>query len=495
MLFRYSVFGSFARGSIDTACVTNLLELAHQTQLEKAIAALFSGEMLNFTEKRPVLHMAMRNPDLAPEDERHEVLDTASRLRQFAQSVRSGQQTGSTGKPFERVINIGIGGSDLGPRFVHHALATHATGPTVRFVSNIDPSDLNWALSGANPETTLFIISSKSFSTPETLANAIAAREWLQAALGTQAEISAHFAGVSNAVRAAAEFGVPADRLFALPEWVGGRYSLWSAIGLPLLIAYDEATVDALHAGAHAMDEHFASTPLQHNLPVMLGLVDLWNASFLNIESVAVLPYSNALQHLPSWLQQLEMESNGKHCLRDGSRSECHTSPIVWGGTGTNGQHAFHQLFYQGTRRVALEFVTIAPGDDPRERALFESALAQAAALTKGRDLDTSRATLKERGFDQQSIDQIAPHLVCAGNQPSTTFLLSTLDAFQLGQLLALYEHKVFVQGWIWGINSFDQYGVELGKEMARALANPTQKVDPATRRLLSAARQMQLSS
>ncbi len=482
------LLADFSRQLVDQHLLSMLFDLARQTHLELAIKAVFAGDHLNFTENRAVLHMAMRDFSLVPQSERTTISENDTRLRRFAEAVRQGRQLGATGKPFDRVINLGIGGSDLGPRLVHHALGSHVDGVDVRFVANVDPAELASALDGANPETTLFIISSKSFATPETLSNALAAREWVGSFLGEGVSVSAHFAAVSNAVDSATEFGIRADQLFALPEWVGGRYSLWSAIGLPLLISLGDSTVDALHAGARAMDQHFATSPIAHNLPVRMALLGLWNTSFLDIESLALLPYAHGLQHLPAWLQQLEMESNGKHCLHDGSTSQCQTSPIVWGGTGTNGQHAFHQLLYQGTRRVALDFITIAPGDDAREQALFESALAQAAALAKGRDLATARATLNANGSDHDQVDKLAPHLVCRGNQPSTTLMLPKLDAFQLGQLLALYEHKIFVQGWIWGINSFDQYGVELGKEMARALNSGDQIIDIATRRLLEAA-------
>jgi glucose-6-phosphate isomerase len=342
----------------------------------------------------------------------------------------------------------------------------------VDFVANVDPRELDTVLARADAASTLFVVSSKSFNTPETLANAEAARQWLAAQLGEGIDISAHFAAVSNASEAAAAFGIRPDRIFPLPDWVGGRYSVWSAIGLPLLVAIGGMFDDFL-VGGRIMDDHFRLTPFEQNLPVWVGLMGLWNSSFLGIQSVAALPYAHGLRSFPGWLQQLEMESNGKRALRDGSCTETNTAPIVWGSAGTLGQHAFHQLLYQGTRRVALDFIIpVGEEGNTRQRILVDNAIAQAAALMAGRDLDAARAALARRSLPAAEIERLAPHLVSEGNQPSTTVMMPRLDAFHLGALLALYEHKVFVQGWIWGINPFDQYGVEQGKEIARALAS-----------------------
>ncbi|WP_230976170.1 glucose-6-phosphate isomerase [Pseudothauera nasutitermitis] len=464
----------FSRQRLDAETLDDLLALAAEARLGDGIAALFGGQAVNHTEGRAALHMALRRGCRVPAADADELARTATRMREFARQLRNGELRGASGEAIRRVVNLGIGGSDLGPRMAAEALAGPAasTPVEVRFVANIDPRELDEALAGARAEETLFIVSSKSFTTAETLANAHAARTWLRATLGEATPLDAHFLAVSNATGAAAAFGIPADRVLPMPEWVGGRYSVWSAIGLPLLIALGEDGFDALLAGAREMDEHFRNAPLTANLPVLMGLVGLWNADFIGASTLAVLPYAHGLRNFPAWLQQLEMESNGKRALRDGTFTAVATSPVVWGGAGTVGQHAFHQLFYQGTHCVPVDFIVTAGKGDARRQALADNALAQAAALTHGRSLDEARAALRARGLPPAEIERLAPHLEIPGNQPSTTVLLADLDPASLGRLMALYEHKVFVQGWIWGINSFDQYGVELGKEMARRLAD-----------------------
>ncbi|MDR2032029.1 MAG: glucose-6-phosphate isomerase [Azoarcus sp.] len=454
---------------LDDGVLVDLFRLAREARLDDGIRRLFAGEAVNFTENRAAAHMAMRGGCPPPPGDGG---DTRA-LRAFVLALRRGALTGGGGKPLRRLINLGIGGSDLGPRLAVEALATPGddSAPQVDFVANIDPRELDAVLVRADAATTLFVVSSKSFGTEETLANAEAARRWLRAMLGERADLGAHFAAVSNAAAAATAFGILPERIFPLPEWIGGRYSVWSATGLPLLAAIGETAFDTFLAGGRAMDEHFRSAPFERNLPVRLGLCGLWNASFLHIPSLAALPYAHGLRSFPAWLQQLEMESNGKRTLRDGHPSEAATAPIVWGGTGTVGQHTFHQLLYQGTHAAALDFIVPVGDDEARQRALVDNAFAQAAALMAGRDLDAARAALARRGLSAAEIERLAPHLTSAGGQPSTTLLLPRLDAFHLGVLLALYEHKVFVEGWIWGINPFDQYGVELGKDMARALA------------------------
>jgi glucose-6-phosphate isomerase len=483
----------FSRHALDDAALDSLFELADQSGLRSAIEDLFSGARLNFTEDRAALHMAMRGSCPIPDADADNVRTTAQRMRAFARGLRNQKLTGATGRPFQRVISLGIGGSDLGPRMAVEALSRFSERrPAVSFVANIDPLELDEALIDANPHTTLFIISSKSFTTAETLANAHAARNWLTAALGEGADASAHFAAVSNAPAAAAAFGIAPERIFTLPEWIGGRYSVWSAIGLSLMIAIGESAFDRFQEGARSMDVHFRTAGFRENLPVTMALVGIWNTDFLGIESLAVLPYAHGLRNFPAWLQQLEMESNGKRCLRDGSTSNVATAPIVWGGVGTVGQHAFHQLFYQGMRRVALDFIVPAGSTDNGQRALLENALAQAAALMAGRDLAAARANLRHKNLSDPEIERLAPHLVCPGNQPSTTLLLPEIEPYTLGQLLALYEHKVFAQGWIWGINSFDQFGVELGKEMARSIAAPHGEAhDVSTDGLMAAAERL----
>lgn len=461
----------FSKQCIDDSTFAALCELAEQCGLRQGIAALFAGDLLNNTERRAALHMAMRNGAALPSDGAAAVRDNLERVDAFADAVRTGQLRGATGETIDTVVNIGIGGSDLGPRMAVEALTGLQASPVaLHFVANIDPDDLDQTLAGLNPARTLFIVSSKSFSTLETLTNASRAKAWLHAELGEQADIGRHFAAVSNAGHSATAFGLPAERVFSLPEWVGGRYSVWSAIGLPLRIALGKEQHAAFLAGARNIDEHFRSAPFAANLPVLLALLSIWNTALLDIPSLAVLPYAHRLRRLPDYLQQLEMESNGKRVRRDGSPVGCATSPVLWGGVGTLGQHAFHQLLYQGTQRVALDFIVPIGPDSPARRALVSNALGQAAALMLGRTQDQAAALLRARGTSEAETARLAPHLVCPGNQPSNTLLLPQLDPYTLGQLLALYEHKVFAAGWMLGINSFDQYGVELGKEMARAL-------------------------
>lgn len=483
----------FSRHAVDEAALGSLTQLAEQSGLQDAIEALFNGAHLNFTENRAALHMAARGSCPIPDGDADAVRATGERLRAFARALRSGKVTGATGRPIRRVINLGIGGSDLGPRMAVEALSRlRGHGPAVSFVANIDPLELDEALVGADPHTTLFIVSSKSFTTAETLANAHAARDWLVAALGADVDTSVHFAAVSNAPAAAAAFGIASERVFALPEWIGGRYSIWSTIGLPLMIAVGESAFDRFLEGGRSMDLHFRGSDFRQNIPVIMALLGIWNTDCLGIESLAVLPYAHGLRSFPAWLQQLEMESNGKRCLRDGTTSRVATAPIVWGGVGTVGQHAFHQLLYQGTRRVALEFIVPVGAGDTRGQILVENAFAQAAALMDGRDLAAAREILQARNVPDGEIERLAPHMVCPGNQPSTTLLLPDLNPYTLGQLLALYEHKVFAQGWIWGINSFDQFGVELGKEMARRIAGPHAGTrDASTDGLMAAAERL----
>lgn len=487
----------FSKQRLDAPALAELVTLARSSGLEDGIRRLFGAEQLNFTEGRAALHMALRGGCPAPAGE--DVTRYFRSARSFARALREGGVKGATGKTIEQIINLGIGGSDLGPRMVYEALTPAQRPLRLAFVANIDPRELDEALASADPERTLFIVSSKSFGTAETLANATAARTWLAQRLpaGTDDRaLSAHFAAVSNAVDSAVAFGIAPERVFPLPEWVGGRYSVWSGIGLPLLIALGEASFDAFLAGGRDMDRHFHDSHLADNLPVLMGLVGLWNADFLGHETLAVLPYAHGLRNFAAWLQQLEMESNGKRTLRDGSVSAVATSPIVWGGTGTVGQHAFHQLFYQGTRTVPMDFIVPVGEDDPRQHGLIDNAFAQAAALMAGRDIDTARAALRQKGLPAVEVERLAPHLVCPGNQPSTTVLMPQLDAYHLGLLLALYEHKIFVQGWIWGINSFDQYGVELGKEMARALAaGDNGNQDGSTAGLMAAAAALRAAS
>ena len=455
-----------------------LLDLANARHLRAGIDAMAAGDAINTTERRAALHIALRARHDAPcrvngQNVMPEVLATREKVAAFAHALAGGEIKGATGKAITHVVNLGIGGSDLGPRMAAKAMAEGgAEKVQVSFVSSPDPLDLALALEGANAEETMFIVSSKSFSTAETLANAKAARAWLQAALPAKANWQAHFAAITNHLSAAAAFGIAAERCFAIPEWVGGRFSLWSAIGLPLAAAFGMTRFDALLAGARDMDEHFLSAPFEQNLPVLMALIGLWNIDFLNISSLGVLPYRHALRHLPAYLQQLEMESNGKSVTHAGQPVGAATAPVIWGCAGPLGQHAFHQLFFQGNQAVAIDFVVPVDAADDAHQLMVTQSLAQSASLARGKTLTEASAELHGRGLSEQDVATLAPHLACAGNVPSTTLMLPGLSPYTLGQLLALYEHKVFAQGWLWGVNSFDQFGVEYGKTMARDIAS-----------------------
>jgi len=442
----------YSKHRVTRATLGLLVDLARQAQVEAWRARMFAGEHINATEDRAVLHVALRATQAAfpaGADVMPLVRAARERMRAFSDAVREGRLLGHSGKPMRTVINIGIGGSDLGPRMLTQALWRHADAPqAVHFVANADPDDLARALAQAEPATTLFIVASKTFTTGETLGNARLARAWLLEGLKDEAAVTKHFAAATANVKAAGEFGIAPELCFPLWDWVGGRYSVWSSVGLPVAIAIGMDRFEQLLAGARAMDEHFLAAPLETNMPVLLALLGIWYANFFAAATHAVLPYAEALRELPAYLQQLEMESNGKSVDRDGGRVDYATAPVIWGSVGTNSQHAFHQLLHQGTQLIPCDFLVPAA----TTAAAAENALAQAAALMAGRD-----SGLPYRRFE--------------GNRPSSTIMFKTLDPHTMGQLLALYEHKVFVQGIIWNINSFDQWGVELGKEIARTLA------------------------
>lgn len=471
----------------DVEVCKRLLALARAVHLPEGIEALFSGAEVNFTERRPALHMACRGGAEIPPSDRAQFTATEERLESFVTAFHAGALRGATGAPLGHVVNLGIGGSDLGPRLACEALS-HLEPPRhgVRFVANLDPSDFTSTVRGLEAARTLFVVSSKSFGTAETLANLERARTWLAQELGTH-ETAAHFLAVTSNPDKAQALGFGPDRILWLPPWVGGRYSLWSAVGLPVALAFGWERFLELRAGARRMDEHFRTAPLERNLPVWLGVLGLWNASLLDVPSCAVLPYDQGLACFPAWLQQLEMESNGKRCRRDGSLVPYSTATVVWGMNGTLGQHAFHQLFYQGTRRITLEFIVPLPRPlDAGRRALAQHALAQAGALLLGRTRDEARAALRAQGLPPSEIEALAPHHEIPGNRPSSVLLTDGWDAGVLGELLAAHEHATFVRGWIWGIDPFDQYGVELGKELARTLAagGTLADFDPSTRAL-----------
>jgi glucose-6-phosphate isomerase len=398
------------------------------------------------------------------------VLDAMSA---FADAVRSGKAMGATGKAITDVVNIGIGGSDLGPAMATLALAPYHDGPRAHYVSNIDGAHIHDTLKGLDAETTLFIIASKTFTTVETMTNAATARRWIETALGPAA-VGKHFAAVSTALDLVAKFGIAPERVFGFWDWVGGRYSMWGAIGLPVMIAIGPDNFRALLAGAHEMDEHFRTAPLNRNLPTLLGLVGWWHRVVCGYPARAVIPYDQRLSRLPAYLQQLDMESNGKSVTIDGGHVATPTGPLVWGEPGTNGQHAFFQLLHQGTDVIPVEFLAAANGHEPELKhhhdLLLANCLAQSEALMKGRTLEEARSQMLAKGIMPEQVEKIAPHRVFSGNRPSVTILYRLLDPHTLGRLIALYEHRVFVEGVLYDINSFDQWGVELGKELATQL-------------------------
>ena len=455
-----------------------LLQLARAAEVEAWRERMWAGERINTTENRAVLHVALRHRGPEPilcdgRDVMPEVRSVLGRMKAFTEEVRSGARRGATGAAITDIVNIGIGGSDLGPQMVCRAL-DHLARPDLRahFVSNVDGAQLAATLARLDPATTLFVVASKTFTTQETMQNAASARAWLTAALG-EAAVAHHFVAVSTNARAVAAFGIDPERMFGFWDWVGGRYSLWSAIGLSIALHLGFERFEALLEGGWAMDRHFRTAPLERNAPVILALLGIWYRDLLGFSTHAVLPYDQRLERLPAHLQQLEMESNGKRVRRDGRPVERPTAPVVWGEPGTNGQHAFFQLLHQGTEIVPCDFLAAALPDHDlpgHHEKLLANLLAQGEALAFGKDEARVRAELAAAGLEGEALEALVPHKVFPGDRPSTTILFRRLDPFTLGRLIALYEHKVFVQGVIWGIDSFDQWGVELGKELAASI-------------------------
>ncbi|HZO21723.1 MAG TPA: glucose-6-phosphate isomerase [Steroidobacteraceae bacterium] len=471
----------FSRQRIDEIVLGKLMELADAAGLRQRIEAMWRGEHINVTEDRAVLHVALRQPPgagIGGEAIEQEVMTERERMLSFAEAVRTGQIVGSARKPFTLIVNIGIGGSDLGPAMAVEALQRYAAGgPRCEFVSNVDGNHLHDVLDGADPATTLFIVASKTFVTLETLTNARTARGWLKAKLGEEA-VPTHFAAVSVNHQAMDEFKVNPDYRFQMWDWVGGRYSIWSSIGVSLAIAIGREHFLEFLRGGHELDEHFRSTPWQSNLPALAGLAGIWNINFMNLPTHAVLPYDDRLRRLPAYLQQLEMESNGKSVTIEGSAVQWGTAPIVWGEPGDNAQHSFFQLLHQGTPRAALDFLLPARSscaDQNHQNLAIANCLAQAEAFMNGRSAEEVRAELARQNVPPARIDALTPQKVHQGNRPSTILLFARLNPATLGKIIAFYEHKVFTQGVIWGINSFDQWGVELGKKLAEQLTPAVQ--------------------
>lgn len=487
----------FSKNKLDQQVLHLLLDLAREAQVEGARAAQFRGDHINVTEDRAVLHTALRSNRERTVDGQNIKADVdrvKAHMQAFTEAVRSGSFTGFTGKAFTDVVNIGIGGSDLGPAMVCQALEHLSSKVRAHFVSNVDGADLASVLRYLNPETTLFIVVSKTFTTQETLANAEAAKQWVIDQLGDTSAIAQHFAAVSTNLPAVEAFGIDANNAFGFWDWVGGRYSLWGAVGLVIALSGGWSLFEELLSGAEAMDTHFESAPLEENLPVLAAIIGVWYRNYLKYASVAVIPYSHALRRFPAYLQQADMESNGKTVDRSGQPVRWATGPIVWGEPGTNGQHAFFQLLHQGSDVIPVDFIAVKEAPSPylaHHQKLLANCFAQSEALMVGQTKDAVVAQLRAQGLGADEIEQLAPYKVFEGNRPSTTILLNKLDAYHLGSLIAFFEHKIFVQGILWGVYSYDQWGVELGKALAKRILPVIEKgqtieTDPSTHMLLA---------
>jgi glucose-6-phosphate isomerase len=478
----------YSRQRVDARVLAAFTALADQLELRARIEAMFRGDPINSTEGRAVLHTALRRSGQAPlmvdgTDINALVLAEREHVLGFAEDVRQGRIRSSSDANYSLVVNIGIGGSDLGPAMAVQALKASAQGaPQVAFVSNVDGCQMVDVLENADPARTLFIICSKTFTTLETLTDARAARSWIQQRQGEKA-VPAHFAAVSVNTRAMDEFGVHPEYRFAMWDWVGGRYSLWSAIGVSLAIAIGREGFESFLSGAREIDEHFRSAPWQQNLPVLAGLLAVWNIDLLGLPTLAVLPYDSRLARLPAYLQQLEMESNGKHVKLDGSATTLGTSAVIWGEPGNNAQHSFFQLLHQGTQRTALDFllpIRSSCANQPQQDLAIANCLAQAEAFALGQDAAAVRADLTKAKLPEAQIAALLPHKIHEGNRPLSLLMFEQLDPVTLGRIIALYEHKVFVESVVWGVNAFDQWGVELGKKLCEAIIPLVQKPDSA---------------
>ena len=471
----------YSKNRINQDVVKALLELANNCQVLSQRDAMFNGDEINSTEGRAVLHTALRNFSGDPKmvsgvDVMPEVKSTLKKIKHFTQSLHSGERKGLTGKALKHVVAIGIGGSFLGPKIMSEALKPfHVDTVKVHFVANVDGSHIRDVLANLDHEDTLFVMSSKSFTTQETLQNTVTAKQWFLDKGGDQQDIAKHFVCVSSNVKAAIEFGISEDNIFPMWDWVGGRYSLWSAIGLPISLALGYEAFEQLLKGAYAMDEHFASAPAESNMPIIMALLGVWYRNFQGAQSHVLLPYYHYLRGFPAYVQQLDMESNGKQVAQDGSSVTCATGPIIWGSEGTNGQHSFHQLIHQSNTLIPADFIfplTVVDKTADENKALAathhamlaSNCFGQTQALMQGKSYDQCLADLAESDLSEPERARIAAHKTMPGNKPSNTLTFAKLDPFTLGALVALYEHKVFVQGAIWGLNSFDQWGVELGK-------------------------------
>jgi glucose-6-phosphate isomerase len=481
----------YSKNRVDKETMASLIQLAEEIDLKSAIEAMFTGEKINGTEGRAVLHTALRNRSNTPvyidgQDVMPDVNAVLVQMKTFSDQISQGTWLGYTGKSIKSLVNIGIGGSDLGPVMVTEALKPYQNpNLEVFFVSNVDGTHIAETLKKVDPETTLFFIASKTFTTQETMTNAHTARNWFIEHSKDESAIAKHFVALSTNAKAVGEFGIDIKNMFAFWDWVGGRYSLWSAIGLPIACAIGFGNFEQLLAGAHAMDRHFRTADFDQNIPVLLALIGLWNTNFLGVSSEAILPYDQYLHRFAAYFQQGNMESNGKYVSRNGHKVEYATGPIIWGEPGTNGQHAFYQLIHQGTHLVACDFIAPAISHNPigdHHVKLLSNFFAQTEALMNGKTLEEVKAEMTKAGKSSEEIEKIAPHRVFEGNRPTNSILVKQITPYTLGQLVAMYEHKIFVQGVIWNIYSFDQWGVELGKVLANAILPELQDDQPVTR-------------
>ena len=473
----------FSKHRINDETLPLLMQLAREANIENWRDRMFAGEKINITENRAVLHTALRNRSntsvfVDGKDVMPDVNAVLAQMRLFSDKVRNGTWLGYTGKRITDIVNIGIGGSDLGPVMLCDALKPYASPSlNVHFVSNIDGAHLMRALEKCNPETTLFIVASKTFTTQETMTNAMSARTWFLSAAEDNAHVAKHFVALSTNSKAVQEFGIDTANMFAFWDWVGGRYSLWSAIGLSIALYVGMDNFEALLTGAHEMDNHFKTAPLEQNMPVIMALIGIWYNNFFHVDTNAILPYDQGMARFPAYLQQADMESNGKFICRDGKRIQYKTGPVIWGEAGTNGQHAFYQLIHQGTQIVPCDFLmpvhshyAIGKHGYAHHKILLANFLAQTQALMLGKTKDQARAELEKQGLSGEALENLLPHKVFEGNRPSTSIMFDKVTPNTLGKLIALYEHKIFVQGMIWDINSFDQWGVEYGKQIAQGI-------------------------
>jgi glucose-6-phosphate isomerase len=482
------LFLDYSKNRLDGRTLELLVALARERGVEPLRDAMFAGEKINLTENRAVLHTALRAPRdtglvVDGQDVSADVHAVLARVKRFTDEVRSGAWLGHTGQPITDVVNIGIGGSDLGPKMACLALRHYAHPRlNMHFVSNVDGHDMDATLARVKPETTMFIVASKTFTTAETMMNAQTARKWF-VDQAPESALARHFVAVSTNVEAIQEFGIDPANMFPFWDWVGGRYSVWSAIGLPVALSVGFGYFSDFLAGAHAMDEHFRSAPLEQNMPALLALIGFWNRQFIGCASVSIAPYHQDLNRFPAYLQQLDMESNGKRVTRAGDPVDTPTCPMIWGDVGTNGQHAYFQLLHQGTDVTPIDFIaSLRPAHElyNHHAALLANCFAQSEAFMKGKTLDEVRRDLQSQGLSLAEVERLAPHKTFPGNRPSNTILMEYLTPTSLGALIALYEHKTFVQGVLWDVNSFDQWGVELGKVLARKIeAELTGEVQP----------------